>query len=240
MKKRRLVLVIMVIIFWVICGFYTAVVLNKNRIQNKTIAAYGDSITFGQYSTDRNKSQGGWPRELATQTEATVMNEGISGTLAGSVPGFSQNEDALCNRVDRNDFKNLDYLTIAYGTNDWEGGLPIGNDQANKGTFKGALIYSINTIHAKNTRVKIVLLTPIANAMDGQKNANGNVFQDFVGAVQEVGKREHVPVIDLYHDAGITAKNAPEMFWDKQVHPTDSTYHKLGDLVAEKMEQLNK
>jgi len=121
------------------------------------------------------------------------------------------------------DFNTIDYITIAYGTNDWSGGTgvrpPIDNPENlyDITTFNGAARYSVKRIHETYPHLKIMFITPfyqwdITTGLDSEggwrPTYNPNYSKlDYINALIKVGNEEKIPVIDMYRTLGINKYN---------------------------------
>lgn len=127
--------------------------------------AIGDSITYGLYSTsasDYFKPVVGqrWVDYVAKHNGYQLTNLGKSGS--GFVTGTT-----FRTIVDRNDFSNVDLVTIMLGINDWKNESAVNkvgtmnDDITMGGTIVSELRYGIEKIISDNPYCKITLITPI-------------------------------------------------------------------------------
>ena len=141
------------------------------------------------------------------------------------------------------DFENVDYITIAFGTNDFTGDVVIDNPNnlIDCDTFKGALRYSLQQIITAFPHIKIFVCgqtwrywldasNAYVDSSDEHINGNGDKLTDFVSATKEVAEDYHVPFIDNYYQLGINYYNRTYYF-----PANDGTHHNyLGaKLIAE-------
>ena len=116
-----------------------------------------------------------------------------------------------------------DVYTVFLGTNDWWGGRPLGimDDYSNNtgtGSVFGAFRIIIDKIRQLNPDAKVILITPMQrgdlvyllnptnNAYGSYKEKNGQSLEQFANAVIAIGKSEHIPVVDLYHEKQLGQK----------------------------------
>lgn len=138
---------------------------------------------------------------------------------------FMPNVYILCHLLDWSKVKTL---TVAYGTNDWNGNVAIDNSE-NKydvTTYKGALRYGIEKIQSKYPQINIILLSPIfrywSNSQDystvddtsDTRINGGRKLTDYVTAMGEVANEYHLPYYDNYNSCGINALTAPSILRD--------------------------
>ncbi len=178
--------------------------------KEQTWVAIGDSITYlndHPNETGMRVSKGYLTRVKEKIPNLSYVNRGFNGWTAGNV---AENFDKL------NIIKG-DIYTVFLGTNDWWSGRPVGRiedyeqNQGN-GTFYGSYRIIIDKIRAINSSAKILLITPMQRAdfvyiLDQKNNAygsyqakNGQQLEQFVAAVIDIGKKENLKVLDLYHD----------------------------------------
>ncbi len=130
----------------------------------------------------------------------------------------------IAKEIDSLGLTKTDVYSVFLGTNDWWSGLPLGsmNDyKTNTGlkTTYGAYRIIINKIRNLNPAAKVILITPMQrgdfvylfdaqnNAHGSYKSKNGRDLSQFADAVKKIGNYEHIKVVDLYYNSGITVKN---------------------------------
>lgn len=178
--------------------------------------AIGDSITYLNdhlNETGNRVSKGYLTRVKERLPDINYINKGYNGWTAVKI-ATKINDLALVS---------ADIYTIFLGTNDWWAGLPLGtlNDYINDtGTITtcGAFRKITNKIYSLNHNAKIVLITPMQrndfvyianarnNAYGSYKEKKGQLLEAFANAVTAIGKYEHLPVIDLYHNKELKLK----------------------------------
>jgi lysophospholipase L1-like esterase len=114
------------------------------------------------------------------------------------------------------------------------------NDYINNTGFQttyGAYRVIINKIRTLNRAARIMLITPMQrtdfvyiadahnNAYGCYKSKNGQKLSQFADAVKEIGHYEHLPVIDLYYNSGITVKNVVK--YKRLKDTVTGTYHNI-------------
>ncbi len=109
-----------------------------------------------------------------------------------------------------------DVYTIFLGTNDWWHADTLGHlsdykNNTGTGTLYGSFRVIIDKIRSLNEKAKIILITPMQrsdfvyinnpknNAYGSYREKNGFSLEQFAGAVDSIGKYEHLTVVDLYH-----------------------------------------
>lgn len=227
--------------------------------ENKIIVDFGDSI-FGNARPPQDIST-----ILAKLTGATVKNCAFGGCrmavhtghwdafsmyrLAYAIANndYSLQDDAL-NYDDRTsyaeeplavikstDFSKVDIVTIAYGTNDWNGGNASDNPDNlyDTTTVCGALRYSVETLLTAFPQLRIFVLLPTyrfwmdsagAFTEDSETKTNkyGKTLGEYNQAIRSVAESYNLPVIDNYKPLGISKFNRTQYF-----PANDGTHHNL-------------
>lgn len=122
--------------------------------------------------------------------------------------------------IDRLGIPRGDVYTVFLGTNDWWQGLHIGSwaDFAGAGadsTIYGCFRIILNKLHNLNSAAPVILITPMPrtdfvyindpqnNAWGSYKGKNGQTLEQVAEAIIDIGRHEHLRVIDLYHDKSL-------------------------------------
>lgn len=180
---------------------------------------------------------------IATENLAGLMDAAIA------LRDSSQADDntAQVARLQSLDFTTVDYVTIFYGTNDFAGGTPnpIGTESDTTGdTVKGAINLTLDKLLTKYPNLKIVLVTPIWRARqntgdglesDSNPNSLGLYLRDYVEAIKDMGKKYHLPVLDLYNTSGINKYTKNLYLSSDELHPNSAGYTHLANLIASKL-----
>lgn len=173
----------------------------------KKLIAFGDSITHGYdalYSSNR------YPAKLAEALDAEEINKGIGGEIF--FPSLAESAD---------DFA-PDYITVAYGTNDWS--------HRNKKEF----IKNCRAFYAALSKnypdTKIFAITPIWRKDCGEMRDFGK-FEDIEKCIAEcVADLENVTLIRGFD---LVPKDS-EYFADLRLHPNDKGFdYYYKNLLAE-------
>jgi lysophospholipase L1-like esterase len=182
-----------------------------------TWIALGDSITYlndHQNETGNRVTKGYMTRVVEQSPGITYINKGYNGWTAGGIAG----------KIETLGLVKADMYSVFLGTNDWWQGRPLGtlaDYKKNTGndTFFGSYRLIINKIRSLNKKAPILLLTPMQradfvyiadmknNAYGSYKDKNGQSLAAFADAIKAIGKYEKLPVVDLYHDSGMTLEN---------------------------------
>lgn len=164
---------------------------------------------------------------------------------SGALPSYFADTLALLKTIN---FNNVDYITIAYGTNDFTGSKPIENeaDLDSINTFNGALRYSLEKLITAFPQLKIMVCTPIYRFwMDGSYNftedsdtmlANGTLLTDFVQGAKDVSKEFKIPVLDNYYDLGFNKFNRGLYFPSTDgTHPNEAGRRRIADKISSQL-----
>ena len=180
--------------------------VNKSR----KMIFYGDSITQGY---DAEYTSNSYASRVMLNFDAEARNKGIGGEIFR--PELARLADA--------DFE-PDIVTVAYGTNDWSGGITKELLEDRASDFLGAL--------AKNyPSAKIFVIAPIWRADYQSERAFGD-FAEIKNCFAEIiRKYPSIALIDGFdfvpHDC--------ELFRDKSLHPNDEGFSYYADKLIEKM-----
>lgn len=240
--------------------------LDFNLISRKKIVCFGDSITeFGTYPQQIGKLTGAitynvgvggtrmrWhPNNGYNQFSMTKLADAITtGDFTMQEQGVEEmklesddnsNQLALLKGIN---FNEIDYITIAFGTNDFGGSDgELGDVTSEKGinSFCGAIKYVIETILTTYPHIKLFFITPIyrwsfPNGTDSDltTNKSGHYLNDYVQSIINICKMYHVPCLDLYNNSNINKINQSYYLSTDGVHPSDKGY----ELIAQKVSKF--
>ena len=131
------------------------------------------------------------------------------------------------------DFNAVDFVTIAYGTNDFTASVPLDNaeDRQDTSNFAGALRYSLDKIMSKYPHIKILVcgqcyrfwLTETGEVWidSDDYSISGNRLVEFVRKTEEIATIDFkTPFLDNYFGLGINRSNLRYYF-----PATDGTHH---------------
>lgn len=240
-------------------------------LAGKVCVCFGDSIT-GNYTNPFD-----YPSIIARKTGMEVINAGFGGCRMAQHPSTSYDafsmhsladsvasgdwavQDAAVASVESAnatdhlealkavDWSMVDYITIFYGTNDFTGGVPIGEDGNSLSTsqFKGALRHSIETILTAYPKIRIVLLTPIyrfwtenSTVTDSDSMENSGLkLTDYVKAVIDIADEYKLPVFNMYNSLGINKTNRTTFLADG-VHPSEAGLERIGDSISARLSAI--
>ena len=223
--------------------------------------ALGDSITEGWTSAvDASASNGykqflntnvaeRWVNIVAEKNGYELTNHGIGGT--GYLKGDTNNARLLADTLD---FSQCDFVTLAYGVNDWKFAVNIGSmndDITAGGSMVANMRYVIKKILADNPYCKIFVITPIncrsygtydtnygINYKGGTTGAlNGLGLQDIFDRMKEVCDYHGIELIDVTHSSVVNRENITTVLAD-YVHPTVECHKAMARELAKKINFL--
>ncbi|MEY8599889.1 BppU family phage baseplate upper protein [Staphylococcus shinii] len=147
-------------------------------------------------------------------------------------------------RLRDTDWNTVDYITIFFGTNDYGGDIPIGNNEDTDGTtFKGAVNKVIKTLGESVPHIKIMFITPFYRSRfisgdnkdgDNFANAAGAKLNDYVVAIEELAEKNHIPVLNMMKESGINKYNSGTYLSDG-LHPNTFGYTYLAEQFSKKL-----
>ena len=175
-----------------------------------TWVAIGDSITYlnDHPNETGNRISKGYMTMLTEKLpNVHYLNQGHNGWTAIKI----------ATDIEKLGLQKADVYSIFLGTNDWWGGKPLGtldNYKNNTGlnTVNGAFRVITDKLKSLNPQAKIIFITPMQrvdfvyinnfknNAYGSYKDKNGQFLESFANAIVEIGRMEHFPVVDLYHN----------------------------------------
>lgn len=153
--------------------------------------------------------------DAITTGDFTLQTAALSDTT-NEVPSYFAVTLALLKSID---FNEVDIITIAYGTNDFNGQpLDDDNDKYNQRSFAGALRYSIEKIIETFPHIRIFVCSQyyrywkddngnFSEDTDTSINVANNTTLEFVEKTKEVANEYKLPYIDNYHSLGINKFN---------------------------------
>ena len=170
----------------------------KPYVRSKKLVAYGDSITHGYDAIYPSLS---YVNRLGNLLDADVHNRGIGGDVFA--PELAK----------RDDVANVDYVTIAYGTNDWSM-CKLETFEANaRGFFK--------VIQEKYPTARVFVLAPIWRGDSERETAMGRPIGDVYKLFCEYTKDySNFTVVDGWN----LIPHLYAFFHDQILHPNDQGF----------------
>ncbi|MFP5079903.1 SGNH/GDSL hydrolase family protein [Pedobacter sp. JCM 36344] len=207
MRKRIIDITLIIVVF-------ASISFKKKEV---TWVAIGDSITYLNdhiNETGNRVTKGYMTRVQEALPHINFINQGHNGWTSSGI----------AREIDKLGIVKADIYSVFLGTNDWWSGIPIGKlsdyekDTGNN-TLYGSFRIIINKIRMLNPDAKIILITPMQRTdfvylLDKNNNAwgsyhekNGQLLESFANAINEIGRKEKIKVIDLFHRKGMAIKN---------------------------------
>lgn len=182
-------------------------------------------------------------KENDDPTKWNLQDAAVNNEKWNNKPTYFDNTLSVLKGID---FNSVDFITIAYGTNDYTGGNLIDDESnpLNTDTFSGALRYSLEKIMAKYKHLKILICTPtyrlwfnpdgsIESDSDTRDYASSGTLIDYVEAEKEIAREFKIPFLDNYFGLGINKYNALEFFTITDgTHHTDIGRKKMGEKIG--------
>jgi lysophospholipase L1-like esterase len=219
--------------------------------------ALGDSITQGWTSAVDSTADSGYKQYLNTNTAErwvnivaamngyALTNHGVGGT------GYLRKSDTTMNArelVDTIDFSQCDFVTLAYGVNDWKYAVNIGSlddDIAAGGSMVANMRYVIQKILTDNPLCKIFVITPINCRSLGTYATNWGInyagdaannlgLEDIFELQKAVCEYHGIELIDMTHSSVVNRENIKSALADN-VHPTVECHKAMARELARKI-----
>lgn len=179
--------------------------------------AIGDSITYlndHQNETGNRITKGYMTLISEKHPQIEYINQGHNGWTSVNI----------ADKIESLGLVKADVYTVFLGTNDWWQGKVLGSitdyeQNTGTGTVYGSFRVISNKLKQLNKKARVILITPMQrgdfvyinsaknNAYGSYKPKKDQTLEQFANAIVDIGKLEKFPVVDLYHDSGITLEN---------------------------------
>lgn len=249
------------------------------KFRGKTIVCFGDSITGNYVTTDypsliaeitgatvynvgfggctmaydetharKDFSMVGLVNSIVSGDFSAQENSGVSITLAND-----DRRDYVPERIETLksiDWNDVDYITIAYGTNDWNSNYMIDNESNSLDitSYIGAFRYSIENLLTAYPHIKILVLAPLwrwwdentgveaYRDSDNYAKGTGWYLFDYSKALIEACKEYHIPCLDLYYECMFNKFNRYVYFnTNDGTHPNATGRELLAEKISAKL-----
>ena len=235
---------------------------NTASFESKKIGVcFGDSITQGNkvYISSSITPIYDYPSFVGKTLDCTIYNGGLGGSTYSSgrsidfknvcdcvvsgdfstvIDGISQyrlNASAVLqyNAISELDFNDVDFISIALGTNDWNFG-------ASAEDIKNAMRYCISTLLTSYPHLKIYVFTPIYrfNLNDSGEDSDtyvnttsGLKLHEVCEAIIDTAEEFNVPCKDMYYGCNINQYNK-DLYMGDDTHPNANGYALMGEKIA--------
>ena len=180
--------------------------------KSKKMLMFGDSITHGYVAIHPSAS---YASRLTDALDAEAFNKAIGGET------FFPELAELSDEIDP------DYITVAFGTNDW--------NKKEKEAFDKNSAAFYEALSRRNPRAKIFVITPIWRA-DGERLTKVGEFSYVSEHIERV--TADLPNVTVIHGIDLVPHD-PCYFGDKRLHPNDEGFaHYFKNLWAEIQKHL--
>lgn len=144
--------------------------------------------------------------------------------------------------------RDLEYLVLEYGTNDYFGGVPIEAPEKpyDEYTFQGALCSALEILRKYLPNVQIILISPTYNwYLNTQENCEnkdfgGGYLAAYVDSIAQTAEKYNIKYLDVYTDFYPTEMGAALEFTSDGVHPNEAGRRLLAEKIAEYIQELEK
>ncbi len=144
------------------------------------------------------------------------------------------------------DFEQVEVLILAFGVNDYHGGVPLDNEENpfDEQTYGGALRSVLRTVQKRYPDLRIVLATPtytwyLSNGLTCEEYETGEAYlEEYVAKEISIAEEFGVEVVDWYHDV-YPNENWQDwkLYTEDGLHPTESGRALLAGILAEALEK---
>lgn len=240
----------------------------KSKYQGKKIVCFGDSITACVADQDNSNwcmylknatgvvaiNQGYWSARLAYADDApAVVNSfALYKLIDAVISGDWSDQDiiyetsgyeghaAQLDKLKQIDFSEIDFVSIALGTNDLASETPfeISGQPLSVESVNGALRYCISKLLTNFPHLQIFIMTPVYRFTPSTGEDvlyGGRGIQDFVDDYKELGAELRIPVCNMFNDIGVNKWNR-EYYWGENggdgLHPIATMKRVMGNKVA--------
>lgn len=176
-------------------------------------------------------------------------NSGVSITYAGTSTNYVPDRITMLSGID---WTTIDYITIAYGTNDWNSNYALDNenDPDDTTTYLGAFRYSVEKLLTKFPNIKILVITPLWRWWDTNTGMPSEIHSDYIDsndyakgtgyklwqygdALAEAAKLYHIPVLNLYWNCMMTKQNRYQYFETTDgTHPKEAGRYLMAQMIS--------
>lgn len=218
--------------------WYQTNTVTKSRLAGKRLHLFGDEICFGNGSSDIPKLS--YPALLTSKYGIIISNHALGDATVGVYDDDYLKERSVIKQIENATFSNGDMAIIFAGSNDYKSGIAkIGRNTDNTDfSFKGALNLCIQKLIEKNPSIKILVVSPLFRARlsaDDFRNSddtpiNEMVLSDYVTAMEEICKYNHIPFLDL-HSTGMINRYNFTAYLSDRLCPNDAGHDMLANKI---------
>lgn len=182
-------------------------------------------------------------------------NSGVSITYAGTSIDYVPERLTMLEGID---WSEIDYITIAYGTNDWNSNYPLDNENnpLDTTTYLGAFRYSVEKLLTAYPNIKIFIITPLWRWWDTNTGMPSEIHSDYIDsndyakgtgyklwqygdALADAAKLYHIPTFNLYWSCMMTKQNRLQYFnYNDGTHPKLEGRELMAELISAQLEAI--
>ena len=195
-----------------------------SKFKNETIPLFGDSITYWDnkfcwIEGYENYLIKGYPSYIKEMLQCNIENYAIHGATISTV--IDNNINSI---VKGKDFSKYNYCLLTGGTNDQGKNAEIGDlTSTDNTTYIGSLKEIIEHIYSQNSNIKIFLLAPIKNKVDGG-------ITKYANAMEEVANYYSIPILRMDKLSRISSYTMNNLTFDGY-HPNNNGYSNMKDII---------
>lgn len=217
--------------------------LNKSRFDGEKLLIYGDGISYGIGSSAiRTKS---YASLLSSKYGFVVANHALGDATVGNYDDTVCTNKSILTQISTSSIDDrCKYCIIFAGTNDWyQAKGELGTiDDFNDTTFYGSMNNAIRMLLTYAPAMKILLVTPLFRARqdygDGKNSddypKNYIYLNDYKEAIINIGKKYHLPVLNLYDNSCVNKYNYESYLIDG-LYPNDDMHKNIADMIYQNM-----
>lgn len=215
----------------------------------KVLYTLGDSITRGTYA-EIGASEGQGQTTYCYAYWVSLLNGYELHNLGVSGSGWVNLTENATYVVDNNDFTDADYITFAFGVNDYKATAetPIGSlatSTLKDGSIIGNMRYAIETAISKAPQAKLFIISPLnGNRILGGvttcteadnwymgTEVQGRTLKDVKDAIKSVAEYYGIELIDLQQVSPVNRKNIRTLLGDG-LHPSLRGHEMIGRTLS--------
>lgn len=187
--------------------------------------AMGDSITAWA---------AGYASQASARLQMDLTNAGVSSTRMSATGTAGIQPDAFCNKTSGSFAAGYDLITVAFGTNDASGSVPIGTlGSTDKATFFGGMEVGYANIVAANPTARVIFLIPTFRTSGG----GDTILAQYRDAIKAFCASKNLALIPCNTEMGINDATA-SVYLSDGLHPNVAGQALQGSYVAAKLASL--
>lgn len=175
-------------------------------------------------------------RDFSAQKASVAYGDYYEETNTSTLEYFKKRMNELAEI----DFGKVEILIIEHGTNDYNSGQPLENEENpyDETTFAGALRSSLKLLKETYPDLRIIVMSPLYCELQGRTakcyeiSYGGGILDEYVEKEREIAAEFGVEFLDAYHESGIWEDNADTYLMD-DLHPSQEGQILLGNFLAD-------